>query len=74
MGVLMIPVLSYPGLFFIVIFAEIYLIDAIYARIYGARVKMSLPLGKRKAARKSTIGMFDDLSVIRSTGFALLNR
>ena len=29
MGVLMIPVLYYPGLFFIVIFAEVYLIDTI---------------------------------------------
>ena len=51
MGVLMIPVLFYPGLGFIVIFAEIYLIDAIYARIYGARVK-ALTFGRRISARK----------------------
>ena len=50
-GVLMIPVLYYPGLFFIVIFAELHLIDAIYARIYGARVK-ALTFGRRVSARK----------------------
>lgn len=54
MGVLLIPVLYYPGLMLIVVFAEIYLIDAIYARIYGARVKMSLPLGRRTSGRKRT--------------------
>lgn len=74
MGVLIIPALYYPGLGIIVIFAEVFLIDATYARIYGARVKLSLPIERGKSARRSTIGMFDDVSVIRATGFALLNR
>ena len=74
MGVLIIPVLYYPGLSIVVIFAEVYLVDVIYARIYGARVKMSLPSERRKNARKSPIGMFDDVSVVKGTGFALLNR
>jgi len=43
MGVLMIPVLYYPGLAIIVIFAEVYLIDVIYARIYRAQVKLTTP-------------------------------
>jgi hypothetical protein len=72
MGVLMIPVLSYPGLFFIVIFAEIYLIDAIYARIYGARVKMSLPLGRRTGARERTV--YDSRYVSMNRPQGLLTR
>ncbi|MFX0055388.1 MAG: hypothetical protein ACFFAX_09890 [Promethearchaeota archaeon] len=74
MGVLIIPILYYPGLSIVVIFAEVYLIDVIYARIYGARVKMSLPPERRKNTRKSPIGMFDGVSVVKGTGFALLNR
>lgn len=74
MGVLMIPVLYYPGLMVIVIFAEVYLIDAIYARIYGARVKLSLPLERGTSARKSATGVFNDSFVTKATGFALLNR
>jgi len=27
-----------------------------------------------RSAKKNTIGIFDDISVIRGTGFALLNR
>jgi len=54
-GILMIPVLYYPGLFFIVIFGELYLIDAIYARIYSARVKMSVQLEGRTSARNRTV-------------------
>ncbi len=72
MGVLMIPVLEYPGLFFIVIFAEIYLIDAIYARTYGARVKMSLPLGGRTDAKKRTV--YDCRYVSRTRPQGLLTK
>jgi hypothetical protein len=68
MGVLMIPVLYLPGLFFIVIFAEIYLIDAIYARIYGARVKMSLPLGRRTSELKRATYDSRYLSMSRAQG------
>jgi hypothetical protein len=72
MGVLMIPVLYYPGLFFIVVFAEICLIDAIYARIYGARVKMSLSLRGRTGARKRTV--YDCRYVSRTRPQGLLTR
>jgi hypothetical protein len=72
MGVLMIPVLYYPGLFFIVIFAEIYLVDAIYAKIYGARVKMSLPPIGRTGARKRTA--YDSRYISRTRPQGLLTR
>ncbi|MFX1261751.1 MAG: hypothetical protein ACFFAZ_06670 [Promethearchaeota archaeon] len=73
-GILIIPVLYYPGLGIIIIFAEVYLIDVVYARMFGARVKMSIPFEKGKDTRKSPIGMFNDISEVRATGLALLNR
>ncbi|MHA2041990.1 MAG: hypothetical protein ACW975_09015 [Candidatus Thorarchaeota archaeon] len=72
MAVLMIPVLYYPGLMFIVIFPEIYLIDAIYARIIGARVKMSLPLGKRSSAKKKTALDIKYIHMSRPPGMLIL--
>ena len=76
MAVLMIPVLYYPGLMIIVVFAEIYLIDAIYARIYGARVKMPLPLDRRASSQKRTARDFRENTAIWSSGFGfgLVNR
>jgi hypothetical protein len=74
MVVLMIPVLYYPGLMVIVVFAEVYLIDAIYARIYGARVKLSLPLDRRTISKKSIARDFRDYSAIWSAGSGLINR
>ena len=72
MGVLMIPVLYYPGLAIIVIFAEVYLIDVIYARIYCARVKMSFPLGGRTGARKRAA--YDSRYISRTRPQGLLTR
>jgi hypothetical protein len=72
MGVLMIPVLHYPGLFFIVIFAELYIIDAIYARIYGARVKMSVPLGERTSERRKSV--YDSRYISRTRPQGLLTK
>ena len=68
MGVLMIPVFYYPGLLFIVIFAEVYLVEALYARIYGARVKMSVPLGGRTGTRIRTVYDCRYVSKIRPQG------
>ena len=72
MGILMIPVLYYPGLFFFVIFAEIYLIDAIYARIYGARVKMSLPIEGKPGTRRRTV--YDSRYISRTRPQGLLTK
>ncbi|MHA2003333.1 MAG: hypothetical protein ACW960_04425 [Candidatus Thorarchaeota archaeon] len=50
----MIPVMYYPGLIVIVIFVEIYLIHAVYSRVFGVRVKALLPLQRGTRTRETT--------------------